>query len=132
MSKEGKLVNILKIKNLVVQYGISDIFNRKATVHALNGLSLDIKEGEIFAIAGESGCGKSTLAKANSGLIDIESGEILYNFGEKTINKEERKEFSSHVQMIFQNPYSSLDPKMKIYDILKEPLIVNKNAKING
>lgn len=129
---EKFLENLIEIKNLVVEYKISDIFNRNKSVHAINGLSLDIKKGEIFAIAGESGCGKSTLAKALLKLTDIKSGTIVLNVGDKKLNiadlnKSEMKHFRESAQMIFQNPYSSLDPKMKIYDILKEPLIINKD-----
>lgn len=129
--------NILEIKNLKVVYQLSDIFNQKSCVHAINGLNLEVEKGEICAIAGESGCGKSTLAKAVLNLTQIKSGEIVYNFNGKVLNlkkmsKKEEKLFRSSAQMVFQNPYSSLNPKMKIYDILKEPLVINKDAEING
>ncbi|MBR5555384.1 ABC transporter ATP-binding protein [bacterium] len=119
--------NIIEIKNLQVQYETSKgVLGGRQVVKAVNGISLDIKRGEILAIAGESGCGKSTLAKAIIKLEEPIQGEIL--FKEKDMLKmssTELKEFRKHVQMIFQNPYSSLDPKMKIYDTLKEPLKIN-------
>ena len=119
--------NIIEIKNLHVQYETSKgILGGKQVVKAVNGISLDIKRGEILAIAGESGCGKSTLAKAIIKLEEPNQGEIF--FQEKDMLKmssTELKEFRKHVQMIFQNPYSSLDPKMRIYDTLKEPLKIN-------
>lgn len=124
--------NLIEIKNLFVEYKIDkgDLQEQK-TVFAVNDLSLDIKQGEIFSIAGESGCGKSTLAKTILSLIDAKSGVILLNSGEDVLklNKKDLKKFRQMAQIIFQNPYSSLNPKMKIYDILKEPLIVNKEIE---
>lgn len=123
---------ILEIKNLSVEYKIEkDILQKPKTVFAVNDLTLYVNKGEILAIAGESGCGKSTLGKAVLKLINSKSGDIYFNQkGEKSNvlkeNKKDLKKFRQHAQIIFQNPYSSLNPKMKIYDILKEPLIVNK------
>lgn len=127
--------NLIEIKDLYVEYkGQKEILQKQKIVHAVNCLSLDIKQGEIFAIAGESGCGKSTLAKAVLKLVDVKSGEIIFNKDEKKLDilklgKNDLRKFRQAAQIIFQNPYSSLNPKMKIYDILKEPLIVNKDAK---
>lgn len=124
--------NIIEIKNLFVEYKIDkEVMQEQKTVFAVNNLSLDIRRGEIFAIAGESGCGKSTLAKAVLKLVDSKSGDIYFNqvnFKSNVIkqSKKDLKDFRKYAQIIFQNPYSSLNPKMKIYDILKEPLIVNK------
>lgn len=120
--------NLVTIKNLSVEYKTKKgILGTPRIVHAVNDISLDIKEGEILAIAGESGCGKSTLAKTIMKLVEPSKGEILLN--DKNIltlkGKEELKEFYEQVQMIFQNPYSSLNPKMKIGQILKEPLEIN-------
>lgn len=125
--------NFIEIKNLFIEYKVEGAMQEKKTVHAVNDLSLDIKRGEILSIAGESGCGKSTLAKAVLRLIDSKSGEILLNLIDYKIdilglNKKDLKEFRKNAQIIFQNPYSSLNPKMKIYDILEEPLIVNEKS----
>lgn len=124
--------NLIEIKNLFVEYKVAGVMQSEKTVYAVNDLSLNIKEGEILAIAGESGCGKSTLAKAVMKLIDIKSGEISFEnegaiLNVLKLNKKDLKKFRTAVQIIFQNPYSSLNPKMKIYDILKEPLEVNKD-----
>ncbi len=124
--------NILEIKNLNVVYQTKKKFlGNQQTVHAVNNVSLDVHRGEILAIAGESGCGKSTLAKAVMKLVDTKSGEIL--FKEKNIitlkKREDLKNFYQKMQIIFQNPYSSLNPKMKIGQILKEPLEINTNLK---
>lgn len=128
------LNNLIEIKDLFVEYESERLLQKSKNVFAINGLSLEINQGEVFAIAGESGCGKSTLAKAILRLVDIKSGEITLEpqVGSTKQNilkldKKNLKEFRSFAQMIFQNPYSSLNPKMKIYDILKEPLIIHRN-----
>ena len=117
--------NLLEIKNLTVEY--KSIKNEVATtVTAVKNVSLNIKQGEIYALAGESGCGKSTLSKAVTKLVKPISGEILFegkNIFEQT--KEEKKLYPTSVQMVFQNPYSSLNPKMKIGETLQEPLDIN-------
>lgn len=119
--------NLLEIKNLFVEY-VSDknAFGGKQIIRAVNGVSLDVKKGEILAIAGESGCGKSTLARAILRLENSKSGEI--DFEGKNIlkfNSAELKKYRQNAQMIFQNPYASLNPKMKVSEILKEPLQIN-------
>lgn len=125
--------NLIEIKNLSIEYQVEGAMQEKKTVHAVNDLSLEIRQGEILSIAGESGCGKSTLAKAILRLIDSKSGEILldvidYKIDILGLNKKELNEFRKNSQIIFQNPYSSLNPKMKIYDILEEPLVVNEKS----
>jgi len=122
------LGKFLEIKDLYVEYAAKkDILGTERKIYAVNGVNLELSESEILAIAGESGCGKSTLAKAVMKLIEIKSGQILLNgndiFNPKT--RQEEKDFYKTVQMIFQNPYSSLNPKMKIKQILSEPLEIN-------
>lgn len=107
---------MIKIKDLYVEYQTSKgVLSRKQIIHAVNGVNLEIKKGEILALAGESGCGKSTLAKAILKLEPIKSGEISY----------EAQDLRKFAQMVFQNPYASLNPKMKIGEILSEPLVIN-------
>ena len=118
------MASLLDIKNLTVEYkGVNS-----SDVIAVDDVSLSVKEGEIYALAGESGCGKSTMAKAVTKLVPIKSGDIFYNG--KSISdhtKQEKKDYPKEVQMVFQNPYSSLNPKMKIGDTLREPLDINTN-----
>lgn len=125
--------NLIEIKNLFVEYTIDNIMQEKQKVFAVNDLSMEIKQGEIFSIAGESGCGKSTLAKAILRLAEVKSGEIIIKLNDSNLdvlklNKKELKKFRAAAQMVFQNPYSSLNPKMKIYDILKEPLLIHRKS----
>jgi len=114
---------LLETKNLTVKY--KNLKDNSLTC-AVDGVNLKVDKSEIYAIAGESGSGKSTLAKTILKLIKPVSGEILYKG--KNINKQikaEQNEYRKNVQMIFQNPYSSLNPRMKIGDILREPLDIN-------
>lgn len=116
---------LLEIKNLSIEYkSIKD--GESSTLTAVKDVSMKIHQGEIYALAGESGCGKSTLAKAITKLVPIKSGDII--FEEKSIlnqTKDDKKNYPKLVQMVFQNPYSSLNPKMKIGDTLREPLDIN-------
>lgn len=113
---------MIKINDLYVEYQVNKGFlGGKETIHAVNGVTLEIKKGEILALAGESGCGKSTLAKAILKLEPVKSGCITYD----------AQDLHKFAQMVFQNPYASLNPKMKIVDILKEPLEINTKLSKN-
>lgn len=120
---------LLETKDLSIEYkSINKKTNEQFSVLAVNNVTLKIFDGEIYALAGESGCGKSTLAKAITKLVPITNGDIFYdNNSIKKQNKNEIKDYRKNVQMVFQNPYSSLNPKMKIYNTLKEPLDINTN-----
>jgi len=95
----------------------------KPIVRALNGVSIGIRRGETFCLVGESGCGKSTLARSIMGLIDVSAGEIYYR-GERIddLPSKALRPFRRRMQMIFQNPYASLNPRMTIQKTLEEPL----------
>ena len=85
------------------------------TIRAVDDISFGIRKGEVFGLVGESGCGKSTVARLISGIYRPTEGEVLFHGNPK-----------KEMQMIFQDPYASLDPKMKVEEILMEPLLANK------
>lgn len=119
--------NLFQIDDLHLEYtSVKNVSGKKEKIYALNGVDLTVKKGEILAIAGESGCGKSTLARSMILLEKPSAGKILFN-GENiaSFHCGKLRDFRKKVQMIFQNPYSSLNPKMKIKEIIEEPLVIN-------
>ena len=117
--------NILQVKNL------TKIFESKKTqVKALTNVSFDVKQGETIGIVGESGCGKTTLGRCIARAYEATSGEVLYTDNDNTfdflkLKKKELKNYRKDIQMIFQDPYSSLDPRMTVFDIISEPILAN-------
>lgn len=108
-------------------YSVSNgIFGARQTFKALRGISLDVHEGEILGIVGESGCGKSTLAKILLGLAEPSDGVI--QFQGKPLNVLPRKEFVSQVQPIFQDPFSALNPRKTVREIVTLPLKLRGNT----
>ncbi len=120
--------NILEVKELKVWFdGKKDIFGRiKSHVKAVDGVSFNIKEGETMGLVGESGCGKTTLGKTILRLNPYTSGEVLYK-GRNIfdLSKSELKELRKEIQIIFQDPYSSLNPRMTIGNAIMEPMQVH-------
>lgn len=120
--------NLIEIRNLKMYFPVTSGISGKITgyIHALNGVDLDIRKNEILSVVGESGSGKSTLGNCILKLQNPTSGKIYYK-GENitTKSKKELKQFRKQAQPIFQNPYMSLDPRMKIKDILKEPFLIH-------
>lgn len=120
---------VLTARDLTRHYEISQgLFKPHALVRALNGVSFDLQAGKTLAVVGESGCGKSTLARALTLIEEPTSGSLQIAGQEvKGANHEQRKQLRRDVQMIFQNPYASLNPRQKIGDQLAEPLVINTN-----
>lgn len=120
---------VIEGKGLTQDYHVPGGFlGRSSTMRALNGIDFAVKQGETLAIVGESGSGKSTLARIIA-MIDSQSGGQLLIDGQE-VNIARRKPdpaLRSKVQMVFQNPYGSLNPRQKVGDALMEPLLINMN-----
>ena len=118
---------VLEAKNLKRDYHIPGGLMKPAkTVHAVKGVSFKVEEGKTLAIVGESGCGKSTLARMVTMIDPITEGDMLIDGRKVDIASEPlTPEMRSKVQIVFQNPYGSLNPRKKIGDILTEPLVIN-------
>ncbi|WP_374975814.1 ATP-binding cassette domain-containing protein [Microbacterium trichothecenolyticum] len=112
---------LLDIKDLVVEYPGKGF--RAQPFRALKGVSLDILPGETVGLVGESGSGKTTLGRAALGLAPVTEGSIFYDGKDIShLKRQERRALSSEIQVVFQDPYSSLNPSMTIEQILTEPL----------
>ena len=114
---------LLEARDLTKEFPLG----RKRCVHAVGGVSLTVNAGETLAIVGESGCGKSTLGRMLIGALPPTSGEV--RFEGHTITGLREKDFSAYrrqLQLIFQDPYASLDPRMKVRDLIAEPLVTHK------
>ncbi|MEH7110407.1 ABC transporter ATP-binding protein [Bacillus sp. JJ1764] len=118
-------MEFLKVNNLKIYYPIRGGFFKRVVAHvkAVDGVSFELKQGETYGLVGESGCGKTTTGRTIIGLNKATSGEIL--FEGKDLTKLSRSEFHTYrkdIQMIFQDPYSSLNPRKRVIDIIAEPL----------
>lgn len=126
--KDEKKV-LMKVRNLTKEFKIkaSKFGEQPQVLHAVNNVSVDIYEGETLGIIGESGCGKSTLGRCLVNLHPITSGKLVYDGKElNRLRKKERQALSREIQMVFQDPYSSLDPRHTAADSVEEPMIVHK------
>lgn len=112
---------LIEIKNLKKYFDTS-----QGKLHAVDDVSMDIMKGKTLGVVGESGCGKSTLGRSILRLVEPTAGEIIYN-GENIVDYDTNKmrEVRRNMQMIFQDPYSSLNPRMSLSEIIAEPLRVN-------
>jgi oligopeptide/dipeptide ABC transporter ATP-binding protein len=120
---------ILKVENLRKVYPLYDKWGRKTKkeIRAVNGVSFCIENGTIFGLIGESGSGKSTVAKCILRLVEPSDGKIYFEEKEITsLNKKELRSIRKDIQIIFQDPYSSLNPRFKIKDIVSEGLRIHK------
>ncbi len=117
--------NILEVRNLKKYFE-----TEKGMLHAVDNISFKLKKGKTLGIVGESGCGKSTTGRTLVKLIEATSGEILYKGEDITkLNNKEFAKYRNELQMIFQDPYSSLNPRKSVYQTIEEPLIISKKYK---
>ena len=119
--------NILEIKNLKQYFRL----NKNKIIKAIDDISIEIREGEVLGLVGESGCGKSTLGKSIVGINKITDGKIIYKGINISSNRKLQKRIvSDNIQFIFQDSTSSLNSRMKIGEIIAEPLNIKKYIKI--
>ncbi|MDN4524044.1 ABC transporter ATP-binding protein [Fictibacillus fluitans] len=122
---------LLEVKDLEKRFKLKKaVFAPPSFVHAINGVNLVLHEGETLGIVGESGCGKSTTGRCLLRLIEPSHGEVIFEGKDIThFTKSELKAFRKQVQMVFQDPMDSMNPKMTIGEIMAEPLISHKIPK---
>ena len=122
---------LLQVENLHVFFPVKRgvVFKRETLlIKAVDGVSFDLKEGETFSIVGESGCGKTTTARAILKMEAPTDGRILWHGKDiQELNQEEMRSHRSAVQAVFQDPYSSMNPRMRVGEFITEPLLINTN-----
>ena len=120
---------LVSVKNISKTFSANKgMFGKKKFVHAVNDVSFDIMPGETFSLVGESGCGKSTTGKLIDHLITPDTGEIWFEGKDiSKISDNEMRPLRSDIQMVFQDPYGSLNPRMKVQDLIGEPLLIHTN-----
>ena len=118
---------LLRVEDLKIYYPVAGSgFGKKEFVKAVDGVTFEVKKGEVFGIVGESGCGKSTLGRGVCKLENLTSGHVYLDGEDITEYKDLRmRSVRKKVQMVFQDPYASLNPRMSVFDIIAEPLLVH-------
>ena len=116
-----------RVEDLKIYYPVAGRgFGKKEFVKAVDGVTFEVKKGEVFGIVGESGCGKSTLGRGVCKLENLTSGHVYLDGEDITeYNDRRMRSIRKKVQMVFQDPYASLNPRMSVFDIIAEPLLVH-------
>ena len=118
---------LLRVEDLKIYYPVAGSgFGKKEFVKAVDGVTFEVKKGEVFGIVGESGCGKSTLGRGVCKLENLTSGHVYLDGEDITeYNDLRMRSVRKKVQMVFQDPYASLNPRMSVFDIIAEPLLMH-------
>ena len=116
---------LLEVKNLKKYFK-----TKRGPLHAVDDINFSINKGETLGLVGESGCGKSTTGRVVLRLLEATGGEVLFG-GENILdfNKKQMRDFRQNAQIVFQDPFASLNPRMSVSEIIAEPLIINKKFK---
>ena len=124
MNNHSDMIPILQVKNLKKYFTTP-----RGMLHAVDDVSFAIQEGKTLGVVGESGCGKTTTGRAILRLIEPTSGSVVFNGIDITsLEKNKLRIMREKMQIIFQDPYSSLDPRMSVASIIAEPLIIHKRV----
>jgi oligopeptide/dipeptide ABC transporter ATP-binding protein len=121
---------ILSLENLFKTFPVKSAFGKTAAARAVDGVSLSVRRGEVVGLVGESGCGKSTLGRLALGLLQPSAGRVLFNGRDiHAIGSKALRTLRKDLQIIFQDPFASLNPRMRVRDIVAEPLIIHRLAE---
>jgi oligopeptide/dipeptide ABC transporter ATP-binding protein len=117
---------VLLVEDLRVHYPVRKGFRQQGVVRAVDGVTFDVRPGEVLALVGESGCGKTTIARAIMRLVEPTSGRISYRGRDIThLHGKELRKLRERFQMVFQDPYESLDPRQTVFETVSEPLLIH-------
>src|SRR5258708_38013582 len=116
--------NLVSVRGLVKHFAVE---GSDDVVRAVDGVSFEIFRGETLGLVGESGCGKSTVGRCLLRLVEPTAGEIIFDGRDVlSLGKTEMRQLRREMQIVFQDPYASLNPRMKVSDIVAEPLVIHK------